>query len=57
MKTRQAVIHDEEAERRALKASIGESDMDPRVVPHEQVRAWLQRLADGDFDAPVPEPN
>ncbi|MEO8713438.1 MAG: CopG family transcriptional regulator [Acetobacteraceae bacterium] len=46
-----------EAEARAMAAAIGESDADPRTVPHEAVRAWLLRLARGEFDAPPPEPH
>jgi hypothetical protein len=45
-----------EAEARALAVAIAESDADPRTVPHEDVRAWLLRLAGGEFDAPPPEP-
>jgi hypothetical protein len=45
-----------EAEARALAAAIGESDADPQTVPHEEVRAWLLRLAAGEFDVPPPEP-
>jgi Fe-S-cluster formation regulator IscX/YfhJ len=40
----------------ALAAAVAESDADPRTVPHEDVRAWLLRLASGEFDAPPPEP-
>ncbi len=40
----------------ALAAAVAESDADPRTVPHEDVRAWLLRLANGEFDAPPPEP-
>ncbi len=43
------------AEAQALAAAIAESDADPRTAPHEEVRAWLLRLADGEFDAPPPE--
>lgn len=46
-----------EAEARALAAAIAYSDADPRTVPHEEVRAWLLRLASGEFDAPPPEPS
>ena len=46
-----------EAEARALAAAIAESDAAPRTVPHERVRAWLLRLAAGEFDAPPPEPD
>jgi hypothetical protein len=45
-----------EAEARALAVAIAESDKDPRTAPHEEVRAWLLRLAEGEFDAPTPEP-
>jgi hypothetical protein len=53
------MIEDDEAaaEVHALPLAIAESDADPRTVPHEEVRAWLIRLAGGDFDAPLPEPN
>jgi hypothetical protein len=48
--------NDAEAEVRALAAAIADSDADPRTVPHEEVRAWLLRLAEGEFGAPPPEP-
>ena len=41
----------------ALAAAVAESDADPRTVLHEEVRAWLLRLAAGEFDAPPPEPH
>ena len=47
---------DTKAEAAALAAAIAESDADPRTVPHEDVRAWLLRLASGEFDAPPPKP-
>lgn len=50
------IADDDEAEARALAAAIVESDADPRTVPHEEVRAWLLRLANGEFDVPPPEP-
>ena len=52
-------VGDEEdtAEAIALAKAISESDADPRAAPHEAVRAWLLRLADGEFDAPSPEPH
>ena len=52
------LIEDDEvgAEAQALAAAVAESDADPRTVPHEEVRAWLLRLAEGEFDAPPPEP-
>jgi hypothetical protein len=49
------LIEDDEAEACALAAAIAESDADPRTVPHERGRAWLQRLAQGEFDAPPPK--
>ncbi len=45
---------DDAAETEALKAAIAESDADPRVIPHEQMREWLLRVANGDFKAPPP---
>ena len=52
------LIEDDEdaAEAQALAAAIAESDADPRAAPHEEVRAWLLRIANGEFDAPPPEP-
>ena len=47
-------IEDDEAEGRAL--AIADSHADPRIVPHEEVRAWLPRLAQGEWDAPRPMP-
>jgi hypothetical protein len=44
-----------EAEASALAAAAAASDADQRTVPHEEVRAWLLRLADGELDAPPPE--
>jgi hypothetical protein len=46
------ILDDETA---ALAAAVAESDADPRSVPHEEMRAWLLRLANGEFDAPPPE--
>lgn len=43
-------------EDRLLAAAIAEARADPRGVPHEEVRAWLLRLENGEFDAPPPEP-
>ncbi len=39
-----------------LAEAIAESDADPRTAPHEEVRAWLLRLANGEFNVPPPEP-
>ena len=44
------------AEAQALAAAVAASDADPRTVSHEVIRAWLKRLADGEFDIPPPEP-
>ncbi len=44
-----------EAETRALAAAVAVAEADPRRVPHEDVRAWLLRLAAGEFDAEPPE--
>ncbi len=49
-------IEEEEAERRALEAAVAEARADPRSAPHAEVRAWLLRLAAGEFDAPPPVP-
>lgn len=48
---------EEEAELCALKATVAVADADPRRIPHERVRTWLLRLAEGDFDAKRPEPD
>jgi len=45
-----------EAETRALEQAVAAAETDPRRVPHEEVRAWLLRLAAGEFDAAAPEP-
>jgi hypothetical protein len=47
---------DDLAEAQALAAAVAASDADPRAVPHEEVRAWLRRLAEGAFDAAPPDP-
>jgi len=51
-------IEDDEmaAEAEALAAAIAASDADPRTAPHEEVRAWLLRIANGEFDVPPPDP-
>jgi len=50
------LIEEDAAEAQALAAAIAASDADPRTAPHEEVRAWLLRIANGEFDAPPPEP-
>ena len=51
------ITADDDAEAEALAQAIAASDADPRVVPHDQVRAWLLRLAQGDFDVAPPKPD
>ena len=52
------LVDDDEtvAERRALEAAIAVAEANPHRVSHEDVRAWLLRLANGEFDAPPPVP-
>lgn len=45
-----------EAEARVLAAAVAVAEADPRSVPHKKVRAWLLRLAQGEFDTLPPEP-
>ncbi len=47
---------DDAAEAQALAAAIAVAEADGRRVPHEEVRAWLMRLAEGEFNAPSPQP-
>ena len=49
-------IDDEEAETALLAAAVAEARADPRIVPHEEMRAWLLEIAAGNFDASPPEP-
>jgi hypothetical protein len=56
MTTPAPLIEDDEAEARALAAAVAVAEADPRRVPHEEVRAWLLRLANGEFNAPPPVP-
>ena len=52
-----AIIADiDEAEAAALAAAVAEARADTRYIPHEEMQAWLLRLAAGEFDAPPPEP-
>jgi hypothetical protein len=50
-------LDEPEAELQALAAAVAAAEADPRRVPHEAVRAWLLRLAQGDFDAQPPLPD
>jgi hypothetical protein len=45
---------DDAAEVEALKTAIAESDADPRVIPHHEMRDWLLKVANGDFKTPPP---
>ena len=45
---------DDAAELAALTAAVAESDADPRIIPHDEMCAWLLELANGNFDAPPP---
>ncbi len=50
-------IDDDQAEARALEAAVAAARADRRLIPHEKVRAWLLRLAAGDFSAEPPKPD
>jgi len=43
-----------EAERLLLEAAVAKARADRRYVPHEEMRAWLLELAQGNFSAPRP---
>ena len=43
-----------EAERLLLEAAVAKARADRRYAPHEEVRAWLLELANGNFLAPRP---
>lgn len=43
-----------EAERLLLEAAVAKARADRRYAPHEEVRAWLLELANGNFSAPRP---
>jgi hypothetical protein len=47
-----AKLEDEQA----LFAAISKSRADKSEVPHEEMRAWLMKIAAGEFDAPPPIP-
>ena len=47
---------DTAAETAALAKAVAHARADKRRVPHEDVREWLLRLADGDFTALPPQP-
>ncbi len=51
------LLSDEDAaEAEALRAAVAEALADRRSVPHAEMRAWLLRIANGEFDAPPPVP-
>lgn len=45
-----------QAETRLLAAAVAAAEANPARIPHEDVRAWLLRLANGEFSAPKPQP-
>jgi hypothetical protein len=45
------------AESVALAAAVADARADSRVISHEDMQAWLLRLAVGEFDAIPPEPH
>jgi hypothetical protein len=49
-------VDDAKAEAALVLNAVAGSDADARAVPHERVRAWLLAIANGEFDAPPPEP-
>jgi hypothetical protein len=49
-----AVIDDDAAEAAAVAAAVAEARTDRRGVSHEDMRAWLLRIAAGEFMAEPP---
>jgi hypothetical protein len=47
---------DDAAEAAALLTAVARSRANARGVPHEEMRAWLLKIAAGEFDAPPPVP-
>jgi hypothetical protein len=45
---------DDAAELAALVAAVAESDADPQVIPHDEMRIWLLEIAAGSFEARPP---
>jgi hypothetical protein len=43
------------AEAPASANAVAVAEAEPRRLPHHDVRAWLLRLAAGEFDAPPPQ--
>lgn len=48
------IDHELEAERELLEAAVTEARADQRYVHHDDMRAWLLKLSQGEFDAPPP---
>ena len=42
------------AEAEALEAAVAEARAERRGVPHDDMRAWLLKIAEGDFDIEPP---
>ena len=47
-------LDDDAAELAALTAAVEKARANKRGVPHAEMREWLLKLADGNFDAPPP---
>jgi hypothetical protein len=47
-------IDDDQAENAALAEAVAEARASTRVVSHEEMSAWLLKIAAGDFDPQVP---
>ena len=45
-----------QAEAEALSRAIAEARADARGIPHEDMRVWLQKIADGELSAEPPVP-
>ncbi len=49
-------IDEDSAETALLAAAVTAARVSELKVPHVEMRAWLLKLADGDFAATAPEP-
>jgi hypothetical protein len=49
-----ADIGDDEAELAALSVAVAKARANRRGVSQDEMKAWLLRIADGEFDAPPP---
>jgi DNA-binding IclR family transcriptional regulator len=47
-------VNAEQAELEALAAAVAKARAHRCGVPHEEMKAWLMRIAVGEFDAPPP---